>query len=77
LQAEQPYAGFPTYYAWLCAEYRRKRGILMQGLASAGLKPVAPQGGFFIIADTSNVAVPEKCVARASSEGHGRWGLAC
>ena len=30
LQAEQPYEGFPTYYAWLRSEYIRKRDILMQ-----------------------------------------------
>jgi hypothetical protein len=29
------------------------------GLVAAGLRPIAPEGGFFIIADTSNVAVPE------------------
>lgn len=61
-QAEQPYEGFPSYYAWLRGEYIRKRDILMAGLASAGLKPVAPEGGFFIIADTSAVEVPAKCV---------------
>ena len=26
------------------------------------MRPVAPQGGFFIIADTSDIVVPEKCV---------------
>lgn len=57
--ADKPYEGFPSYYAWLNAEYVRKRDILTAGLVAAGLTPVAPEGGFFIIADTSNVAVPE------------------
>jgi kynurenine--oxoglutarate transaminase/cysteine-S-conjugate beta-lyase/glutamine--phenylpyruvate transaminase len=57
--AAQPYQGFPTYYAWLLAEYTRKRDILMAGLKAAGLNPTAPDGGFFIVGDTSNIAFPE------------------
>lgn len=62
-EADKPLAGFPSYYAWLLAEYTRKRDILMAGLTAAGLKPIAPEGGFFIIADTSNIAVPDKYMA--------------
>jgi kynurenine--oxoglutarate transaminase/cysteine-S-conjugate beta-lyase/glutamine--phenylpyruvate transaminase len=58
-RADQPYEGFANYYAWLNAEYVRKRDTLTAGLVAAGLRPIAPEGGFFIIADTSNVAVPE------------------
>ena len=60
--ADSPYRGAPSYYAWLGLEYARKRAILVAGLASAGMRPSVPQGGFFIIADTSNIALPEKCV---------------
>ncbi|RYG48275.1 aminotransferase class I/II-fold pyridoxal phosphate-dependent enzyme [archaeon] len=56
--ADRPYEGYPSYYAWLRAEYTRKRDILAKGLRSAGLKPVVPEGGFFIIADTRDVDVP-------------------
>ena len=59
-QADQPYEGYPNYYAWLNAQYTRKRDILMKGLKEAGLTPVAPEGGFFIIADTSNMQVPDE-----------------
>jgi len=58
-RADEPYEGFPNYFAWLNAEYVRKRDLLTAGLVAAGLRPIAPEGGFFIIADTSNVAVPE------------------
>lgn len=61
--ADTPYEGFPTYYAWLLAQYTRKRDILMAGLRAAGLQPIAPEGGFFIIADTRNIAVPERYMA--------------
>jgi kynurenine--oxoglutarate transaminase/cysteine-S-conjugate beta-lyase/glutamine--phenylpyruvate transaminase len=59
-EAEAPVAQFSSYYAWLLAEYVRKRDILMAGLRAAGLSPIAPEGGFFIIADTSNIEVPEE-----------------
>lgn len=58
-EAEKPYEGFESYYAFLLDSYRRKRTILMDALSSAGLTPVRPDGGFFIIADTSKVQVPE------------------
>lgn len=60
IRAEQPYEGFSSYYTWLLAQYERKRDILLNGLRLAGLNPIAPEGGFFIIADTANIAVPEK-----------------
>ena len=56
--ADRPYEGFASYYAWLNAQYARKRDVLLRGLRVAGLTPIAPQGSFFIIADTRNVAVP-------------------
>jgi kynurenine--oxoglutarate transaminase/cysteine-S-conjugate beta-lyase/glutamine--phenylpyruvate transaminase len=61
--AEEPYEGFSNYYAWLLDQYTRKRDILVSGLRSAGLRPVSPEGGFFIIANTTNYDVPEKFMA--------------
>jgi aspartate/methionine/tyrosine aminotransferase len=58
-EAEKPYEGFPTYFHWLRAQYARKRAMLADGLKAAGLTPIIPEGGFFIMADTSNVQVPE------------------
>jgi len=51
--AEQPYLGFPTYYAWLHNEYDRKRLRLLTILSTcqvAELEPLQPEGGFFVIA---------------------------
>ena len=61
--AEEPYEGAPNYYSWLLGEYTRKRDILVSGLRAAGLRPVRPEGGFFVIANTVNFDVPEKYMA--------------
>lgn len=44
-----------SYYAWLQAEYLRKRDKLVAALRDAGMKPIVPEGSFFIMADTSCV----------------------
>jgi kynurenine--oxoglutarate transaminase/cysteine-S-conjugate beta-lyase/glutamine--phenylpyruvate transaminase len=59
VEADKPYEGYPSYYAWLNAQYTTKRDALLRALTDAGLRPVPPQGGFFIIADTGNVDFPE------------------
>lgn len=64
--ADSAYEGYATYYDWLRAEYDRKRGILMAALAAAGLKPIVPEGGFFIIADTSDVDLPARYMEEKS-----------
>jgi kynurenine--oxoglutarate transaminase/cysteine-S-conjugate beta-lyase/glutamine--phenylpyruvate transaminase len=56
--ARDPYEGFVTYYDYLAAEYLRKRGLLITALESAGMTPVLPAGGFFIMADTSHIEFP-------------------
>ena len=53
-EAEKPYLGFPTYYAWLREEYARKRQILKDGLLAANLKPLRATGGFFLLADVQD-----------------------
>jgi aspartate/methionine/tyrosine aminotransferase len=60
VQAHEPFEGCASYYAWLIAEYTRKREILYRGLRAAGLPPVETEGSFFIMADTSAIVVPEK-----------------
>lgn len=59
-QAENEYEGHPSFYSWLLDSYERKKNILINGLKNAGLNPIVPEGGFFIIADTSNIEVPDK-----------------
>lgn len=44
-----------SYYEELQAIYTRKRDLTMQALTAAGLKPMLPQGAFYIMADFSNV----------------------
>lgn len=59
LQAKQPYQGFDSYYTFLAAEYKRKRQLLAAALEAAGMTPVIPPGGFFIMADTSAIDLPD------------------
>jgi kynurenine--oxoglutarate transaminase/cysteine-S-conjugate beta-lyase/glutamine--phenylpyruvate transaminase len=56
--AREPYEGYDTYYAYLAATYLRKRGLLVTALESAGMTPIVPPGGFFVMADTSAVEFP-------------------
>lgn len=65
-EADKPYEGHATYYNWLRSEYSRKRAVLAAGLTAAGLKPVLPEGGFFIMADTSAVDVPAAYLAETT-----------
>lgn len=44
-----------TYYEDLKATYTERRSQLMKVLADSGLTPVVPSGGFFILADISEV----------------------
>ncbi|TFJ84129.1 hypothetical protein NSK_004602 [Nannochloropsis salina CCMP1776] len=66
LQAQKPYMEFPSYYAWLRDEYMRKRTLLVDALRTAGLEPIVPEGGFFIIADTSNIQVPPRYLGEST-----------
>lgn len=39
------------YFKSLPAELKKKRDFTVQCLKSVGMKPIIPQGGFFLIAD--------------------------
>jgi kynurenine---oxoglutarate transaminase / cysteine-S-conjugate beta-lyase / glutamine---phenylpyruvate transaminase len=61
--AQQPYTAedgivHKNYYHWLASDYQRKRSLLVHALQTAGMKPIIPQGGFFIMADTSEIEFP-------------------
>jgi aspartate/methionine/tyrosine aminotransferase len=56
--AKQPYESHPDYYSWLTAMYSTKRDHLLTTLRRAGLKPITPQGSFFILADIADVQIP-------------------
>ena len=53
-RSEQPYEGFSSYYAYICNVYEKKRDYLVESLRAAKLQPIVPEGGFFIMADTSS-----------------------
>lgn len=68
-QADQPYEGYPTYYAYVCDTYQKKRDDLVQSLKAGNIEPFAPEGGFFIMADTSKHDVPDKYVQQPGPSG--------
>ena len=45
------------YYDWLATMYEEKRDRLLASLTAAGLTPTRSQGSYFILADTSGLAV--------------------
>mmetsp|Transcript_24949 Transcript_24949/g.27611 ORF Transcript_24949/g.27611 Transcript_24949/m.27611 type:complete len:432 (+) Transcript_24949:24-1319(+) len=57
-EARKPYKGYPTYYDWLRAFYAEKRDIMAEALEDAGLKPMRPEGTFFMMGDTSEIQIP-------------------
>jgi len=68
--ARHPYEGKDSYYAWLKDEYLRKKQLLETGLRAAGLPPISPEGGFFVMARTESVLplLPKRFL----DEGEGR-----
>ena len=70
LQAE------PEYFEKLRSEYQRKRDIVCQGLAGAGLRPLIPQGAYYVLADISHLGYPTaKAAALALLEQTGVAGI--
>ena len=63
-RADEPYTSqgrtSSSYYAWLTDTFRHKREVLAKGLERSGLVPMEGQGGFFLMADTSALNVPEE-----------------
>jgi len=49
-----------SYYSWLTDTFRHKREVLAKGLERSGIVPMEGQGGFFLMADTSALRVPEE-----------------
>lgn len=58
--ADQPYEGAESYYAWLNSMYKSKRTLMADALRAAGIEPIIPEGGFFIVGDTSAIDLPAK-----------------
>jgi aminotransferase len=49
----------PELFGELAAEYQRKRDILCEGLAAAGLTPLVPQGAYYVLADIARFGYPD------------------
>lgn len=60
--AERHYEGFSTYYVWLRSLYETKRDLLVDALRNAGMRPIIPEGTFFVCA-----RVPEQHMTRRVS----------
>jgi aminotransferase len=66
----------PDLLRELKAEYQRKRDILCEGLAAAGLAPIVPQGAYYVLADIARFGYPTaKAAALALLEQTGVAGV--
>ncbi|RHY33828.1 hypothetical protein DYB32_001564 [Aphanomyces invadans] len=65
-KAVLPFESFPSYYAYLGDKYLKKRDRLATALTELGIPVVLAQGGTFLFADVSRVAVPASYFA----DGH-------
>ena len=50
------FSNFKFYFNSISVELRPKRDRIVKLLIEAGLTPVIPEGGYFIMADISNIA---------------------
>lgn len=45
----------PEFFTRLKADYQRKRDILCEALADAGLRPIVPQGAYYVLAEIGHL----------------------
>jgi len=80
VKAKEPYEGYESYYKWVAEEYRRKRSLMCDALRAGGMEPIVPNGGFFIMTDTSSIDLPaqyleEKTVAMPTDPMPRDWAM--
>jgi len=79
-KADTPYLGHKSYYEWIRKEYEMKRNHLAASLTKANLQPIIPEGGFFIMADTSKHKFNDKYINQPGPSGESPvsrdWGFA-
>ena len=79
-ESDKPYEGFSTYFEYVCNQYEQKRNHLAHSLILGNIKPYVPEGGFFIMADTSQHSFPEQYVLQPGPTGESPvtrdWGFA-
>ena len=54
----------PDYYAELLATYRAKRRLMFEILDGAGLKPIMPQGAYYMMCDIGHTGLDDVAFAR-------------
>jgi aminotransferase len=65
----------PDYYSSLSAIYQKKRDMICDALAKAGLKPYIPEGAYYVLADISRL--PGKTSKERAMNLLNRTGVAC
>ena len=50
-------AGPQGYFPWLATMYQAKRDMLLGALTAAGLRPMTPDGSYFIVVDTGTLRI--------------------
>jgi DNA-binding transcriptional MocR family regulator len=79
-ESDKPYHHFDNYYDFVANQYERKRDDLLLSLQDGHFHAYSPDGGFFIIADTSNYKVPDKYIQQPGPNGEAPvtrdWGFA-
>lgn len=78
--SDQPYEGFTDYYTFISDVYEKKRNHLMESLKKGNLDPITPEGGFFIMANTSKHKFDAKYINEPGPTGSSPvsrdWGFA-
>lgn len=69
-QRELEHYGKPdSYFVQLPRELQQKRDQLVQSLVAVGMKPIIPEGTYFLVADISEFSEFQCCLGRAEQGG--------
>ena len=60
IEAENEYEGYASYYDWVRESFRRRRDRLVEVLEEVGMECAVPNGGYFVMANTKNLNVPQR-----------------
>lgn len=58
-----------SYFVQLPKELQRKRDLLVESLAAVGMKPIVPEGTYYLIADLSTFSKPPQVSLQGCAEG--------
>jgi aspartate/methionine/tyrosine aminotransferase len=57
VEAKNEYLGESNYFQWVNQDYQEKRDLLFLGLKQLGLRPVKPEGTFFIMCEIDHLKI--------------------